>query len=265
MYWLTTVLQSLIVPPGLFILFGIFVVVFLAFRRNRVALWLSVVGLVLALALSLEPVAGLLLRPLEDRYAPVSLEEGLDALPEDVSHIVLLGGGSVPGAPEAPGGSLSPDALKRAVYAHRWHMQTGVPLLVTGGAPPGLEDALSEAEITRDLMLSLGATEDQFILESRSRDTWENALYSDELISNATILLVTSAYHMPRAVRSFAAFGFTVVPAPTDYKVNRTGFTLQSFLPSLESFRESAIAVHEYLGLLYYRFRTPDVERSVLQ
>ncbi|MFP4484389.1 MAG: YdcF family protein, partial [Spirochaetaceae bacterium] len=181
------------------------------------------------------------------------------------SHIVVLGGGTVQGSPEAPEGTLKPDAMKRAVYGHQLHMAYGRLVVLTGGPPAGYPDAPSEARVAADLLLSLGSTEEQLLLEAESRDTWENARYVDAMICNETVILVTSAYHMARAVRSFAAHGFTVVPAPTDYKAKRGGYSFLSFLPSIESLRNSSIALHEYLGILYYRLRTPDPEDAVVR
>jgi uncharacterized SAM-binding protein YcdF (DUF218 family) len=281
MFWVTTVLQSLVLPPGIFIVLGLVVVLLIAGRKARAAMWVALVALVAGLALSVEPVSNALLLPLENRYepltgAPAESGEGESedataterSLPERVqgaTHIVVLGGGTVPGSPEATASTLHPDALKRAVYSHQLHWELGLPVVLTGGRAAGLEDAPPEAQVAADLLLSLGSTQDQLLLETESRDTWENAQFVDGMICNSRVILVTSAYHMTRAVRSFAAHGFTVIPAPTDYKAERGGYRFVSFLPSIESFRESTIALHEYLGLLYYRFRTPDPERAVVR
>ncbi len=279
MFWIARVLQTLILPPGLFVLIAALVVLFLALRKARVALWLSVLALVAGLALSLEPVAAALILPLESRYQALSPvyasgeaftdssvpESSEREIPEEASHIVVLGGGSEINSPEAEAGTLATDALKRTVYGHQLHMSSGLPVVLTGGRPAGRPDAPAEAELAAALMRSLGSTEEQLLLESESRDTWENARYVDGLICNETVVLVTSAYHMPRAVRSFAAHGFMVVPAPTDYKAERAGYTLDSFLPSIQSLYESTRALHEYLGLAYYRFRTPDPQESLVK
>ena len=292
MFWVAAVVQELILPPGIFIVLGIVVVILIAARKSRVAMWIGLVAVVAALALSLEPVATGLLAPLENRYAPLpplaaaddatdtdardaDAEEADDGeQPTDAadavarridaaSHIVVLGGGTVLGSPETRQGTLKPDAMKRAVYGHQLHMAYGLPVVLTGGTPAGYPDEPPEAQVAADLLLSLGSTQEQLRLETESRDTWENARYVDALICNETVVLVTSAYHMARAVRSFAAHGFTVVPAPTDYKAKRGGYSFLSFLPSIESLRESTTALHEYLGFLYYRFRTPDPEDAV--
>jgi uncharacterized SAM-binding protein YcdF (DUF218 family) len=299
MFWIARILQTLILPPGLFLLIAAVVVVLLSFRKLRIALWLTVVALLAGCALSLEPVAAALILPLENRHAPLArsyaageaaevaanaaagdaeavgeaanaaagdskradadASPGEDRLiPDEASHIVVLGGGTEIGSPEAVGGTLATDALKRAVYAQQLHMSTGLPVVLTGGRPPGFPEAPAEAELASDLLRSLGSSDEQLLLETESRDTWENARYVDGLICNETIVLVTSAYHMPRAVRSFAAHGFTVVPAPTDYKGERAGYTVDSFLPSIHAFHDSTTALHEYMGLLYYRLRTAE-------
>ena len=87
-----------------------------------------------------------------------------------------------------------------------------------------------------------------FLIEDKSKDTYQNAYFSAK-IAPKSIYLVTSAYHMPRSYLLFSHFGFSIIPAPTDYKSGK-GYELINFLPSYGGFEKVYLALHEYLGLL---------------
>ena len=93
--------------------------------------------------------------------------------------------------------------------------------------------------------------------EKQSRTTWENALYSKQLADQHKIkraLLVTHAWHMPRAVYSFEQAGLDVTPAPTMFKsVDLPGASFFDFVPNINSLQASTYMLHEMLGVLWYR------------
>jgi len=97
-----------------------------------------------------------------------------------------------------------------------------------------------------------------FIVEGKSKDTYENALYTSRLLPpSSTIFLVTSAYHMPRSVRLFRHFGICPIPKKTDYKYDAR-LEFQDFLPSFGGLKRLYLALHEYLGLLSLDIRGID-------
>ena len=84
------------------------------------------------------------------------------------------------------------------------------------------DKALKEADVAERLFLALGVERSQIVLESQSRNTYENVLYTKELVKpkpQETWLLITSAFHMPRSVGIFRKAGWEVIPYPTDYRV----------------------------------------------
>jgi uncharacterized SAM-binding protein YcdF (DUF218 family) len=105
------------------------------------------------------------------------------------------------------------------------------------------------------LMESWGVPADSILRESRSTTTHTNAVYTAQLCRERgidRIVLVTSAWHMRRALATFRATGLTVVPAPADHQGFHDPFTLLSVLPDAEALRDTTRAVHEVLGLAYY-------------
>lgn len=170
--------------------------------------------------------------------------------------IVVIGGGRDM-APEY--GNLDvPNywTASRLRYGAWLYRQTGLPLAVSGGVV-GDEQEPEAAVMARSLQ------QDHVVnvrwQEGRSRTTWENAVFSHELLAPqgvTRIVLVTQSLHMARARMAFEHAGFRVVPAPVDFDRDsgaRPG--LLQLAPGPAPFMRSAQALHEYAGLLVYRLR----------
>ncbi|MEZ0361542.1 MAG: YdcF family protein [Hydrogenobacter sp.] len=202
-------------------------------RKKRSTYYISVTSALFLYMLSIEPVKDALLTPLESKY-PVPEKFQADA-------IVVLGGGSY------NTGILKEDSMKRLLTALIIHKKTGLPIILSGGA-----ENFPDAEIMKSLLLQLGVDKRDIITEVRSRDTEENALYVQKICQQKNynrILLVTSAYHLPRAVYSFKKMGMDVIPYPTDFKRDLR-YNLYSFLPKISVLNDSVKAIREYFGIL---------------
>jgi uncharacterized SAM-binding protein YcdF (DUF218 family) len=232
-------------PPGFFILCLILLIFFVP---RKFKYFFGLLTLILYL-FSTQPVSDFLLKPLEDAYPPLSDEIDVD-WPQAV---VVLGGGIVQGSPEAAEGqdTLTAEAVKRAVYAFTLRDIFPVPIVFSGGKVFE-NDQEAEAVVAGRLFESLGLPQERFIAEPNSRNTWENARETAELGIERAIL-VTSAYHVKRGVYCFESNGISVIPAPTDYKCRRgRKYDLLSFMPSMPYLQNTWLALHEYIGLLYY-------------
>jgi uncharacterized SAM-binding protein YcdF (DUF218 family) len=222
-------------------------------RKRKLAILLFSL---LVYLLSVEPVKDLLLKPLEDAYAPLSPAA---AEIKDAQALVIPGNGTIQASPEAGQGmdTLSAHALKRTLYAFTLRGAFAGPYIAAGGRvfDYGQE---REAEVTARLLIDLGLPAGRVSEEGSSRNTWQNARNVAELFGYKKIILVSSAYHMRRAVFCFENNGFEVIPAPTDYLCARNSrYGPASFLPSLDAFLGVSTALHEYVGLLYYRLVYP--------
>ncbi len=204
-----------------------------------------------------------LLYSLERRYLPpAELPQG------DV--IVVLGGGTRSADYPRQIVEVS-DSGDRVIYA-AWLYHQGVAdtLLVTGGdasvfSPPN--SATSAANMLALLQI-LGVPETAVIQEHRSLNTYENALYSKPLLEEIEaekILLVTSAFHMPRSVAIFEKQNISVIPMPTDFEIilyeenpeDSPNFVnlLSKFLPEVSNLDETTTVIKEYLGMFVYWLR----------
>ena len=128
-------------------------------------------------------------------------------------------------------------------------------VLFTGGSGRLFGAEIPEARIAREILVSAGVDPARLILEGQSRNTAENARFAKALVANqgqGSWLLVTSAFHMPRAVETFCAAGWQdLVPWPTDYRTaslrDGIGWDLARNLDLLN------VAVREWIGILAYR------------
>lgn len=248
-WFLTNLISAFLLPPLNLLLLAV-TGLLLWHKRPRIARALMSASIALLWLLSTPFVADTLLQSLEGS-PPSSLA---DAKPK-LGAIVVLGGGTYFNAPEFGGDTVSNTSLQRLRYAAKLYRETALPILVSGGKPLG--NTLSEAEQMRRVL------EDEFQVpvqwvESESNNTAENALYSFKQLQLAgitRIYLVTHAWHMPRAARAFKAAGFTVIPAPTAY-ITRYRTNLLAFLPRATALRDSAIFMHEAIGLLWYRIKS---------
>jgi uncharacterized SAM-binding protein YcdF (DUF218 family) len=169
--------------------------------------------------------------------------------------IVVLSGGTYISAPEYGGDTVGPWTLERLRYAARLYRQTSLPVLVTGG--PTLGAHSSEAEQMRDALEQDFNTPVRW-LESTGMDTFENATASEKLLREegiTKILLVTHAWHMRRARLAFEHAGLQVVPAPMGFTTRTEDNLLTSVVPNARAMLTTRTALHEMIGLLWYRIR----------
>jgi len=220
----------------------------LGWRKISVALG-ALAFLVVALS-GWTTLGALMLHPLEDRFAKP------DPIPQHVDGIVVLGGGFEGAINLARGGyelNASGDRfVEAAILARRY---TEARLIISGGSGSIFLAGEGDADTAPRLLTALGVAPERIELENKSRDTFENARFSFDMAEpepGETWLLVTSAFHMPRAVGAFRQAGFTVVPWPVDYKTSgreTPGLAQDNVLDSL---RNTSVAIREWIGLLAY-------------
>lgn len=249
MFALKKLVAPFLLPPGIFVIMLLLLGIWCWRRRQRGAAFLAVLLGAALWAVSANPVSQLLNR---------GLEKGLgipDSLNGDV--IILLGGGINDGVPDLSGrGTPTSEMLGRMVTAVRVHRRLKVPILVSGGAVVAGQTA--EAPVVKRFLVDLGVPEKQVLLELKSRDTIENARYCSEILKSRGFrhpLLVTSAYHMPRSINAFRLAGVAVTPVPSQFSTGGSGGNWVHYLPSSPALYNSSRALHEYLGILWYRFR----------
>jgi len=222
-------------------------------RKVKVSATLFILGFATIVFFSSPIVSHFLLRGLEGQYVPARAYPPADA-------VVLLGGFTI--GPTPPRLYVETNhAADRAFNAVRVYRQSGTPKMVlTGGVIELITDSADPEARSMFLLLNehFGIDSADVIFETESRNTRENAAYTKTALEEAglgtNIILVTSAFHMPRSVAVFKKAGFTVTPAPAGYFRNKNlSKKPMTWLPSSGALFESSIALREYVGLVSYK------------
>ena len=250
LFFLLSKLGWAFLSPGNLIIFALFAgIIFLFLERYRVAKKILIPTGIISFLLMAYPFSDYLMKPLESQFkAPTEL-------PEKIDGIIILGGG---------------EDLKRSISWHVAELGLGgdryigtanlatafpnAPVIFTGGSGLlQLQNAEGEGSLARSLLATIGINPDRFIIESKSRNTYENFKFTKPLLpkKDGTYLLVTSAFHMPRSVGVARMHGVKVIPFPVDYRTNsdelrKLDFDFFDHLKALEP------AWKEWVGLTVY-------------
>jgi len=256
--------ETIVTPPGIVVL-----LLLLTFLAQLSRQWLGAAMLVLStitlVALSLPLTAHQLMIGLENFSKPpelVPVAEGRQAslyvpqnsLKDPPEAIVVLGNGRYPEAPEyGLEDTVSARTLERLRYAAFLQRKTGLPILVSGGAPGG-EDTAEATHMQAVLSTDFHANVKWVEIESRT--TLENARNSQPLLASAKvrhIYLITHAWHMRRAALAFESVGIKVTPAPTGFHtLGRAARAYSAYLPSAQGMYFTSLALRERLGYIWY-------------
>ena len=246
-------------PSNLLISIGVVGVLLLCTRFRRLASWLVVTSVVLIAVAGLSPLGNILILPLEQRFPPWDPSRGPPA------GIVVLGGAIMPDVSAARGVVALNEAAERiTVTAELARRYPTARIIYTGGSNALLFDRIVEAPFAVRELEALGVAHDRITAEEQSRNTIENAVFSRLIAQpkpDEVWLLVTSAFHMPRAIAAFRAAGFPVEAYPVNWLTRGPFDATRPFGSLGAGLRRTDIAVHEWIGLLAYRLtgKTADV------
>jgi uncharacterized SAM-binding protein YcdF (DUF218 family) len=240
----------LLFPSNILIVCGLAGVVLLLTRRRRLGAWLAGGSLVVMALVSFLPVGATLLWSLESRFPPWDASRGAP------DGIIVLGGAINPRNSkvyETP--TVTSDAGRLVAMAKLARAYPNARIVYSAGDASLMANRVAEAQFVPPLLDSLGLPRERVILESASRNTAENAALTKQLVQpkpGERWLLVTSAFHMPRAVGCFRKIGFPVEAYPAQWRTLPKwswsfGVEVAAGLGSLD------LAAHEWLGLIAYR------------
>ncbi len=246
------VIKTLLLPTASLLIISIAGLILLP-RKPTLAMTLMSFSLATLLLLSM-PVIAKYLAATQEIYPPLKHSVLDEFAPQ---AIVVLGGGLRAPAPEyAAQVTLKNRTFLRVRYAALLAKQTRLPLLVSGGKVFKAENP-SEAELMTDVLNNEFGQEVRW-QEGNSRNTAENAFYTNKILSKEgvqRIILVTHALHMRRAVEQFQLQGLHVMPAPTIFWSRSDELNLFSFLPSACALQRSSLVMHEIMGRVWYKLR----------
>ncbi len=247
---LSKILGFFAIPSNLLVVIALIGALLLLTRFARAGRRAMVAGILALAFFGFSPVGNWLILPLEERFPRWS------AAPGEPTGIIILGGSVDEGVSAVRDSVALNEAAERltaAVALARRYPQARV--VFSGGSGLLFSEMATEAEIARRFLLEQGVPADRILLEDKSRNTRENAIFSREIAKpkeGERWLLVTSAFHMPRSIGIFRQIGFGVEAYPVDFRTRGSADLKRPFDRVSEGLRRSDIAVREWAGLIAY-------------
>ena len=260
-FWLSKLLPQLIYPLGLGLLLQLIAI---GGRKRRWALPLSITGWLVIAVPSMPVVSDALLSQLENQAAALTPK----TIPQ-ADAVLVLGGGIRPAPTHALGIEVN-EAGNRLLCGVRLWKQGKAAVLITSGARVSFKanDSIApEALLSQQLAQELGVPASAVLLNDRARTTAEEAQHIHQLAADhgwKQLILVTSAFHMPRALASFQhQSNLQIIPVACDYQLNpqspNQAFSWQALIidliPNSDSLKQTTQVLKEHLGLLVYKLR----------
>lgn len=250
-FLVSKVFWALVQPVSLIFLLMLGGWVLTLLRRRRLGLASSAAGLLLLGVCSFTTLGMLLIGPLEDRFTQP------ETMPAAVDTIVMLGGatsGKVSTKRQIAEFAEAGDRLTETLRLAMHYPQARIVL--SGGSGLLVDDSEPEAVTAARFFEGLGIARERLVLEGESRNTDENAEFTQAMLGNnpGTVVLVTSAFHMPRSVGLFRKVGIDVVAWPTDYRsAGDEGLSFDIANPVL-NIATIGVAMKEWIGLAVYHW-----------
>lgn len=247
---LSKILGFFALPSNLLVSIGLLGVLMMPTRFACAGRRLASASLVLLALCGLSPLGNLLIQPLEDRFPAWNPTGGAP------DGILVLGGSVDDTVSPARGTAAINEAAERlteAVALARRYPQARV--VFSGGSGRLFGQGATEADSVRQFFIDMGLPVERVLYEDKSRNTDENALFSNDLVGpkpGERWLLVTSAYHMPRAIGIFRRARFAVEPYPVDWRTRGPADWVRPFDRLSEGLRRTDLAMREWAGLAAY-------------
>lgn len=250
-YYLSKIVWFFTTPSNLLpslVLVGLILVSFTRLRRGGIAL--AMVSTLLIFFCGLSPVANWVILPLEQRFPSPTLDDGR------VDGIIVLGGSVMADETMMRGQLVVNEAGERVIVmgdlARRF---PSARIIFSGGGGTLIREGYAEADAVRAYAATLGVDPTRIEIESQSRTTWENAVLARQIVTpkpGERWLLVTSAWHMPRAVGCFRNADFSVTPYPVDFRTRGPQDVTRTFAFTSEGMRRLDTGAKEWFGLIAY-------------
>ena len=247
MFFTLSKLVWFVFSPVNFVIRVVGMAALLSFTRfARAARWIGAMAALGLVLMAFSPLPRIVVRPLEDRFPQQDATKG------PVAGIIVLGGPI--GIAREDVVLLSAGArITKAVELARLHPQAKI--VFAGGAANLISPVTyTEADGARLLFTGLGLAPERLVLEDKSRNTLENAVFTRRLVDpkpGERWLLVTSAWHMPRSMATFAKAGWNVTAYPVDFRTGDSSDWLDFSMAG--GAVEWQLALHELVGLLAYK------------
>ena len=254
MFFIISKILAFCIKPIVWILSCFLLAFFIRNERRKRTIFLC--GLILMILLTNDAFFQFIVKWWEPQVVKLKRTE------KEYDFIILLGGYSdfqtAMGKSEFQIGIKGGNRLITALKLYKKGI--GKKILLTGGSGKLLGDKYGEAEYVAPFLKTLGIPDSALIIENKSRNTWENAVFSKNIIDsiqkNASCLLVTSALHMPRSKACFDKAGLATTIYPTDYYARKSDNLLKLLIePSSSNLFAWEAVLHEWIGVITYKLK----------
>ena len=201
-------------------------------------------SLLLLLFLSYPPVGNFLIQQLESQYSKYDYKD------DDIAYIHVLGNGHYENNKWPLSSQIGNASLKRTIEGITIYKKLNKPniKLIFTGYSGTIGNNISNAEINASIARIADIGNQNIIINGEPKDTKEEVDFTKSILGGSPFILVTSASHMPRAMKLFKDVRLNPIAAPTDFH----GKDFQLLVaPTIGSFEKSRIAFHEYLGIVW--------------
>jgi len=241
---MTEIIEFLIIPSKLILVLmviGLFLTWIHGIKRFTVIVFAT--ACILYIVFGIGPISYWLIGSLESKYPALNSYDKI----EQVDTILVLSGHALPDSYFPISSRVSSSTVYRLVETFRlWRKISNSKIIISGHD--------NVPVIMKDFLISLGLPEEKILIEDKANNTYENAVNLKKTIGKTPFVLVTSAGHMPRSMGVFKKIGMNPIPAPTDYMVGKDPMSA-NFFPTLQHLMYSDLAIHEYIGMLWYKLR----------
>jgi uncharacterized SAM-binding protein YcdF (DUF218 family) len=248
---LSKTIGIMLLPANFLVGIGLVGAILLATRFAALGRKLMIASVALLAICGFSPIGNLMLYSLEQRFPPWDATKGAP------DGVVVLGGPIDPDLSAAHGVPVTSAAADRLIMAAALGRQyPDLRIIYSGGSANLISGDAREADYAAKVFESLGIPRAQLTMERRARNTFENAEYSKAIAApkaGERWLLVTSAYHMPRAVGVFRQAGFAVEPYPVDWRVGGRDDLLGFHKFAIDGLSNVDVSFREWMGLVAYR------------
>ncbi len=235
---------SVFLMPMSFSLILLFLgILFFLNKSYKKAKFFLITSFICFLLIGYSPFSNYLIQPFEKQY-----KSYVDIDPR-VKYVLVLGHGHVTNDEMSKNSQLSTTALMRLVEGIRIYRELDDAKLILSGYA-GEDIKTPHALISKEVAISLGVPEVDIITQEEARDTVEEANFAKRIITTDRFILVTSAFHMPRAMKIFESASLRPIAAPTDFLSKEDGDYARE--PRGKEIRKTELAMHEYLGTIWH-------------
>lgn len=243
-FLLKKIITFFVEPLGLIITLFFIGLLLLFLKKYRLSKLSLVVSFIFLSLFSYEPFSNALVKNLENQYPKYAYKA-------DIKYIHVLGSGHNTDKSQPISSNIGDAGIKRVLEGILIHKNiSGTKLIFTGYEG---DTNTSNAQMNANLAMALGVNKDDIIIGKEPKDTMEEAYFTKNIVGEDAFVLVTSATHMPRSMELFKSLGLNPVAAPSAfYKKEFDGYMK---VPNVYSLKNSQMAIHEYIGILWNKLR----------